>query len=352
MDDNKILILDAEFPNTLTFLSYFHSLGWKTFAGSSQRFAISFFSRFSTYKYHHPPTGYLCEYGKGKLFYKINIKLFLSSFKKFLERSGIRKVICLSEASLIPTSMNVEELKIERFYPSYPIINFLHDKFLMFEKLNGIDIKSFSFPVCYSLDKLEFPCVIRPTKGAGSSHVYACKNLKETRKALNILKIFRREPLIQEFLPNKEGFSLNLLVDKDGKIVRSLSSMKVPKKEIIKIIKDLEKFFKSIGYFGLASPQFLLVDDKPYLTEINPRLSVYYYGLDFGVNFSKAFHELFIEGKKIKKIFKFMPSFPRFLYSSKIYLEDTGDVFPVIKAIEEHTKAFIIKPFLTLRTIK
>jgi predicted ATP-grasp superfamily ATP-dependent carboligase len=339
----KILILDSESTNSLPFLRYYHSLNYKVFAGYQHYFPISFFSRTPTIKYQYPTPGYLIDYGRLQLIEQTQINAFISSLKKFLQKNQIKYIISLSETTLMPLLLNIKNLNLKNIYPEYKIIEKLHDKSLLFKLLKNIHIKSFSLPSVYTLESLKFPCVVRPTKGMGSYHVYICKNLKEVKKAVSILKMYKREPLINEYLPSNERFIPNSLINKNGKIVRFVSSSKVSEKKIKNIVSDLEKFFKLIDYFGFASPQFLICNNKLYLTEINPRLSVWWYGLDFGVNFPEAFHKLFINKKKnVRKIFKFV-KFHSFLRSSKLYLKETRDFLPVAKSFEAIAKSKIIK---------
>jgi predicted ATP-grasp superfamily ATP-dependent carboligase len=309
------------------------------FAGSPHYFPISIFSRIPTIKYRYPPSGYLIDYGRLKLIEKTEVNAFIFSLKKFMQENQIEHVILLSEKTLIPILQNIKKLNVKEIYPEYKIIERLHDKSLLFKLLKKANIKSFYLPAVYTLKNLRFPCVVRPTKGMGSYHVYICKSLKEVKKAVNVLKKYKRKPLINEYLPSNERFVPNMLVNKNGKIVRFVSSSKVSERKIKNIVRDLEKFFKSIGYFGFASPQFIIYNNNLYLTEINPRLSFYWYGLDFGVNFPEAFHKLFISRERnVRRIFKFV-KFHSFLRLSKLYLKETGDFLPVVKGFEGMTKS-------------
>jgi hypothetical protein len=167
--------------------------------------------------------------------------------------------------------------------------------------------------------------------------------VSQVKRAIRILNVYGREPLIQQYIPFEESFGINLLVDKRGRVVRLLSSLLIKKNRICRIVRDLEKFFKSVKYFGLASPQFLSLDGVVYLMEINPRLSVYFYGLDFGANFPEGFHNLFIAGSSVKKAFKFVTKLPTFYTASKLYLKRMADPLPVVKSFEHMAKAKLIK---------
>ena len=196
------------------------------------------------------------------------------------------------------------------------------------------------------MDSLNFPCIIRPTMGMGSYHIYVCNNFENVKRAISILKIYGRRPLIQKYLPSNERFSLNLLVNKNGEIVNLVSSLKVSKNKIKDIVKDLEKLFKKLGYFGFASPQFLIFNNNLYLTEINPRLSFGWYGLSIYPYFLDTFHKIFIEGaKKPKKRYLFVEKFHSFFNASKIYLKQTGDLLPFLKVFKDVIEARVTRLF-------
>jgi hypothetical protein len=102
---------------------------------------------------------------------------------------------------------------------------------------------------------------------------------------------------------------------------------------MFKIIHEIENFFRRIRYFGFASPQFLLKENKLYLTEINPRLSAVPFGTDFDINFPEAFHEAIVERKNIEKKFIFMPknfSWRNWILHFMIYRKKYRDYLPLL----------------------
>jgi predicted ATP-grasp superfamily ATP-dependent carboligase len=333
----KILILNAEASNVLPFLMYYHKLGYLTFIGSSLRLPVSVFSKFNHIFYLYPNTGYLSHFGKTQLENKKQIINFIEAIKNFLQKNNIKLLISLYEDTLIPILLFYDELNIKPIYPSLEIVQKLHDKLIMYRVLEKLSTKSFFLPKIYS-KKTTYPCVVRPSKGVGSQLVFVCKDKREIRTALYKLKKYGRVPLIQEYISPEKKFTMNLLIDRKGKIVRSVISQKISKTSIKKILEELEVFFKSIGYFGFASPQFIISEEKIYLTEINPRLSYNFYGLDFGINFPKAFHNAIIENKNIKKKTAFLKNFPNFWKSSKLYFKMSKDFMPVCIMLEQYLK--------------
>jgi hypothetical protein len=347
---DRILILDGENPLSLPFLSFYHKLKYRVFVGSPHRFPIAAFSKVPCLRYRHPPSGYLTAYGKSHLVRKNLLSAFIRSLQRFLRRYSIERVIPLSEFTMVPILFHLNELPIENIYPPYPTIEKLHDKSLLLQLIKEIRHKSFLLPATYFPNHLRFPCVVRPTKGTGSRHVYLCKNRKEFERALFILKMYGRDLLVQEYIRAEKRFAINLLINKKGKVVRCLSSLPLRRARILRIVKDLERFFKLIGYFGFASPQFIVENKKVYLTEINPRLSFYFYGLDFGVDFPQGFHELFIERRDAKRITKFIERFPSFGRASALYLKQRKDPLPVLKQFKDFIQAKLLRMLIAHKT--
>jgi predicted ATP-grasp superfamily ATP-dependent carboligase len=340
----RILILDAELPSALPFVQYYHQKGYKIYIGSSQIFPISSFYLFRFPSFIYTSTGYLPDYGKFRLVDPCQLSLFIKRLGEFIKKREIEYVISISETSLIPISLYIEYLDITRTYPPFKVIDLLHDKYLLFKKIKKTLPRSFYLPRVYEPPSLMFPCIVKPRKGLGSHFTYRCNNEREAREAIRKLKSLGREPIIQEYIPSKKKIVFNLLIDKKGKIVRLLSFQPIRRGLLNKIIKDLEKFFKSIGFFGLASPQFLIYNNHLYLIEINPRPSINFYGIDFFVNFPEAFHQVLIENKEVEERIKILEHPPSLLKSSQIYLSlsKKRGFFVVLKQIEEITKGRII----------
>jgi predicted ATP-grasp superfamily ATP-dependent carboligase len=185
---------------------------------------------------------------------------------------------------------------------------------------------------------MKFPIVIKPRCGAGGKFVTIIKNEKELKKKLNSLQ---RKFILQEFIPSKLKLTLNLFISKEGKIARILSFRKINSIKFNGIMEELERFFQKIGYFGFASPQFLIYKNQPFLLEINPRLSYYYYGVDFGVRLYEAFHQNLIKGESVRKKIKILKFPPPLSYATKIYFKETKDILPI----------FLMYSFATLSSL-
>lgn len=325
----KIIILGVEHKNSAGFLRHFSSSGYEVFAASSKILVPEFFSRFNDNIIILPKSGYIENYGKGKFRDSAQMEKFLSKLKDVLKENNIDYILSLSETTLPILSKKIDRLSVKNPYPEYETMRKLHDKKRLIEELKNFNCSSFSIPKVYK-DEVDFPCVVRPSKGMESNCVFICKDKEELIKAKNNIKSREFDVLVQNLIPSFERISFNLLINRDGEIVRALIPKKISEEKIKGTLSEIEDFFDKINYFGFASPQFLIYKNKLFLTEINPRLSSYYYGLDFGVEFPEGWKKLFIEEKNVEKRIKFKEKIPRFFESSNIYLKKSNDSIPVL----------------------
>lgn len=256
MSKEKILILDSEYPNSLFFHRYFSSTDFEVHAGAPTKTAVSFFSNKVKKKFIYPESGYLENYGRRTLINKNQVKKFVRSLKGYMEEKKINNLLCLSESTLIPVSFFREELD-SKLYPKKEVIKKLHDKFEFFKKIRDHKFENFKIPETYSDKEESFPCIVRPRRGFGSRFTYLCYRKESLKNSIKKIKSNGRRPLIQQYIPSGNKFAPNLLADKDGKIIRAVSSKKISKEKTKKVFKELEEFFRDIGFFGFASPQFI-----------------------------------------------------------------------------------------------
>lgn len=174
-------------------------------------------------------------------------------------------------------------------------ISTCRDKFQLYEKL-----KSANIPVPDSylikddsqakkiLKKLNYPIIIKPISGSGSNHVKLCKSLDEASK--HIHPLISDGAIVQTFIDGNE-YSIET-ISKAGKH----SLIGITKKylsplpyfvetghdfpalcktnEAKMIEKTVMDALSSIHYsFGPAHTELRIIDNKPYIIEINPRLA-------------------------------------------------------------------------------
>jgi len=317
----KILLLECESPSSLSFLKFYKDeKDVRIVCGSSSKIPIVFFSKFRKKIYKYPNTLYPFYFSKKR------IRKFNKVISNLVRKEKIDIIISQSEKTLIPL-LSENLLKKHLPYPSLKTVNVLHDKMKLFNYLARLSLRSFKLPKVYeNPTEVKYPIIIKPNKGAGGFLVKKINKKEELLKTIQILRRERRRVIIQEFIPSKLKLALNLFVDKEGKIKRLLSFRKIKISKLRKLKEEIENFFKEIQYFGFASPQFLIHKNQLFLIEINPRLSYYYYGLDFDLDFPEAFHRCIIKNEGIEERFKILPFPYPFTIANKIYLKETGDL--------------------------
>jgi predicted ATP-grasp superfamily ATP-dependent carboligase len=334
MKENKVFILDVENTQVLPFLYYYRKLGYKVFAGSGIRFPIGFFSKFTQFKINTPHLELIEK--------KKKIRHFIKFIKETCKKYDINLILSFSEKMTKPLIEHKEELNIIDVFPSFTSYEILYDKSILKKYLEKIGVRNFYIPKSFDSTNVLFPCVVKPNIGGGGMYISICNNRHELIKSIRKIELVGRKPIIEEYIPFEDRFAMNILIDRNYRIKRVVTRKLKNKKEMLKIIYELEKFFRRIRYFGFASPQFLLKDNKLYLTEINPRLSAVPFGTDLNINFPEAFHKAIIEGNNIKKKFIFLPkNFPwrkpeiHFI----IYKKKYRDYLPLLIWLNQYFKA-------------
>ena len=320
----KILLLECESPSSLQFLKFYNrKKEVEIVCGASSRLPIVLFSRFKKKTYYYPKTYYPFQLSSE------SIKKFTTRIEKIVTKEKIDYIIPQTEATLIPLLM-YPHLKKYLLSPPLPVVNILHDKKTFFDTLNNFSPRSFKIPRIYKEENnMKFPIILKPRKGMGTKFVRILRNKEEFSREIGKLKWRRKNFIFQEYIPSKIKLTLNFFVTKEEKIKRVLSFRRISMTRLETILKELEEFFKRIGYFGFASPQFLIYKNQLFLLEINPRLSYYYYGIDFNAGLYEGFHENLIEGKNVDKKVKIIEFPPPLFEASKLYLEETKDPLPV-----------------------
>jgi predicted ATP-grasp superfamily ATP-dependent carboligase len=324
---DKILILNVEASNVLPFTWYYRKRGYIVIGGSNLTIPSTFFSKSLAYRIYIPYS----NIGKIEVQERGKERIFISKIKKVREKYGISLVLSFYENTTKPLIKYKKELKIKDVYPSYKSYLTLYDKKILKKHLESENFKSFYVPKSYG-KIIKFPCIVKPNIGGGGEYVRICTNFSELKKYSRMIRLARRKPIIEEYIPFQDIISMNLLIDKKFEIKRVLVREVVSRNKLINAINELEEFFKKIKYFGLASPQFLIKDGKLYLIEINPRLSYHPFGIDFGVNFPKSFHEAIIENNEVVKKFIFLPrNYPKgnIWHLLRIYRTKYEDILPI-----------------------
>ncbi len=129
------------------------------------------------------------------------------------------------------------------------------------------------------IKKVRFPVVVKPRKGAGSKDIYIANNFRKLKTFLEGKSNF----VIQQYLPDEQGeFTTGICVGAGGKVLSGIT-LKRYLFDGMTMVADSEKFDKITDYcrqvarvlkpYGPCNFQLRLLDEEPYIFEINPRFS-------------------------------------------------------------------------------
>lgn len=214
-----------------------------------------------------------------------------SAYLKLLER-----IVKQDKVDVIVPGIDEELIPISRYFkvkkdiliilPREQFIELCLDKFGLMKKLEEEGIsspKTFLLADFDNLNKIHFPCIVKPRVGRGSRGFAKIVNEDQLKNYLRDSYYKREGLIIQELLEGME-FTVSTVVSKKGRIL-SVIPKEIIKKEGIthiavtrknKDIEDLafciQKKFQANGPFNIQ----LIVSKKnniPTVFEINPRLS-------------------------------------------------------------------------------
>jgi carbamoyl-phosphate synthase large subunit len=124
-----------------------------------------------------------------------------------------------------------------------------------------------------------YPLIVKPNIGSGSKNVFVCKNYKELKSSLNLVK----DPIIQEYIPNSRSEYTVGVFARNGEEIKSVSfrrnlsfggntSWCVPIYDP-EIEKISVKIANAINLNGSINIQLRKYNDKYFIFEVNPRFS-------------------------------------------------------------------------------
>lgn len=218
-------------------------------------------------------------------------KLWLNKIIKIIEENKIDYVIPGLDFELPLFSKFKEKIEMKCsckvIVSDLKIINVFRDKWktVEFLKKNNFFYPSSVLPSKLNtfLKKNKFPLIVKPRIGSTSKNVFLTKNKKELIKAIKNCK----NPIIQEYLYKKNNeYTCGVIYnDKTNKIVsritlnRKLKNGNTVSASLKKNIKFnlinnfISKVTQKIKPTGPINFQLCLVNNKPYIFEVNPRFS-------------------------------------------------------------------------------
>ncbi len=158
--------------------------------------------------------------------------------------------------------------------PDHEYVVRCNDKLKSIEEVNQLDIP---IPRVYEdMDSVQFPCIIKPRFGRGSSNIFIARN--EDEYTLFIKKV--PNPIVQEYILGEE-YTVDILADQDGNALSvvprirlnvesgiSVKAKTVHDEILIEMCKKIARRFK---LFGPSCVQFMKREDEYFFLEINPR---------------------------------------------------------------------------------
>ncbi|MBU3841448.1 MAG: ATP-grasp domain-containing protein [Candidatus Fusobacterium pullicola] len=273
---------------------------------------------------------YADEYVITPLIYDEN---YISFLKKYCLEKNISVIISLFDIDLLVLAKNKEEFKkigVQVIVSEESVIKICNDKWETFLFLKGrkinvpktyIDLKKVYEEL--KNENINFPLILKPRWGMGSIGVYEAENIEEleifyqkierqiqkTYLKYESIQTIGKNVLIQEKLKGQE-YGLDIINDLNGNYITTFVKKKIAMRagetdcaEVIDSVKlrncgeDISKALKHIANLDV---DLFLVDNKPYILEMNARFGGGYpFSHLAGANLPKAIIE-WLENKEVK----------------------------------------------------
>lgn len=201
-----------------------------------------------------------------------------------------------------------KDIKVKLLISSYSVNELAFDKIKTY---NFLKTNNFNTPMTYSNDEfvrlpdslINYPVIIKPRFGFGSSGLHIAKNRNEVNF---FVEYSQNEVIIQEVLAGDE-YSFDILSDWDGTVITAACKRKLKMRAgetdqgysiyDEKLLEYAYKLGSAIKGCGPIDIDFFIVDDEVYILEINPRFGGGYPITHLsGLNFPKIIVEM-IENK-------------------------------------------------------
>ncbi|MCL0059467.1 ATP-grasp domain-containing protein [Dehalococcoidia bacterium] len=202
---------------------------------------------------------------------------FITEILKIIDIEQPNAILSGPEEELLILSKNkrkIEERGTLLLCPDYEYVEICVDKKKTNEVFERIGIPT---PEIFTdIDSVEFPCIIKPRFGRGSSDVYIAKNKDDLYFYLKKVN----EPIIQEFIQGEE-YTVDILADKGGNALSVIprlrlgveSGISVKGKTVYdkEIIDYCKKITKELKLFGPSCIQCIRNDEGVRFIEVNTR---------------------------------------------------------------------------------
>ncbi|MDF1576030.1 MAG: ATP-grasp domain-containing protein [Bacteroidales bacterium] len=247
---------------------------------------------------HRMSSGYFSRYASEKLVWPLLYRDeadTVGRLSDFLSNHRVDLVMGLGDKTAKLLSRHKEKLQelTNIIVPEFPVFRLAADKLLtmQFCMEKGISCPHTIDPEKIDMQKIvediQFPQVVKPRTGVGSEGVYVLSDAHELDLKLNSLKKEYGSLLIQEYIPNRVQYTVEVFCDRKSKVrfcavIRkeryfpvsggtSSCSVTTAQTDIQSIVIEL---MEKIGWVGSANLDLIMDerDNTAKVIEINPRV--------------------------------------------------------------------------------
>lgn len=269
---------------------------------------------------------------------KINNPLYIECLLKICEKEHIDLLIPLYEkefALLCAYRDKFNKIGTSLLLSDLEVINTFNNKYKTYEffKKNNINTPETylkeNIPCNY--ESLNFPLIIKPIDGMGSSNVFKVKNEKE----LSFFIDYIENPIIQEYIEGTE-YTIDVLCDFNGKVISAVPrerlevrSGEVSKSRTVKDFKIISAVLDLCSKTKFAGPitiQCIVTSSGEIkFIEVNPRFGggvplTFEAGVDYGKYF-----EFMIKGEEISSIIGKFKELTMLRYDEAVYIDNNEE---------------------------
>ena len=235
---------------------------------------------------------------------RINDPGYIEIIIDICKKEKIDTLISLIDPELSLISKNIEkfrQINVNPIISDYDKVEMCFDKYKMYEFLTNNNfriIKSYidkdTFYKDLDENKIKFPVFVKPVKGSASLNINKVNSKEELE---NIWKA-SENLMIQEFM-NGQEYGADVYIDMISNELVSIfikkklkmragetdKSVSAKNQELFELIK---KFVKKAGFKGIIDIDIFEVNNKYYISEVNPRFGGGYpHAYECGVNVPK-----------------------------------------------------------------
>ncbi|MGB3081931.1 MAG: ATP-grasp domain-containing protein [Candidatus Omnitrophota bacterium] len=207
---------------------------------------------------------------------------YLDAIKDILLKEQIDYYIPLIDEEISKAYDVVSLRKMKLLAPSREFSSLAFDKYLMTNRLREIGVDGpRTFLATHEINAEEYPVFVKPRRGRGSRDARSIKNPEELRAFKILSGLSEEEIVVQDYLEGEE-YTVSVVVNSANSLFAVVPKKVIVKRGITQIavsrcVPSIEETCRKIVYKlqprGPFNVQLKLVDDRPYVFEINPRYS-------------------------------------------------------------------------------